>query len=258
MPNEHATTEGEYAFPWTADHLAAADEQIRLCEFVARDGTATITLDLQNYLSLHRYVRELVLTLDATKRASDLNEERARLLHLANALRAYRRPVGRPRKLSTIAKGSGLLAQFANEARKPASKGGRPPSYPMEFLAELNAAVIELWNEKYSGNLRFNVSAALKDVLREFAKSKGVPRDETEQKVADIFSDWYKPLMKYRAAHGERLNAKSQNLRKNALNFQPLLANFGRWQTANHSGKHHAATKGRHGTQTGKARGRRK
>jgi len=259
MFSELVDTVPEYSFPWLAEHIAAIDEQIQLCESVAKDGTATVTVDLPNYLSLHRYTRELILLLDEVKRHANASEQRARLLEL----RTYRRPRGRPRTLKSIAKGTGLLAAaFATESKPQSRKGGRPRTNSPDDLSEYNAIVTEYWREKHGDDSRLNVKRGLRELLsswaEEYAKKRAISPTEIAGAVANAHESLYKPLMKYRAEQGQRLNRKSQNWGKKTPDFSGLEATFGRWQSVPYGGIHQAARRHKGEPQTGKARRQRK
>lgn len=258
MTAEPADNASAFAFHWLAEHLASVDEQIRLAESVKQSGGAALQVDLLNYISLHQYARELLLLLDSLERSRRTAESRVKALELARALRAYRRPVGRPRKVRLAALGTGLLGAFTEPEKPEPRKGGRPRENPEEFWAELNAAVVEAWANRNGDSAKLNVSVGLKAFITDYTKSKNYTGKEATQKIRATHRAWYKPLMKYRRRIGQAVYAKSQNRLEKAPNFAPLLANFGRLSTANRSGTHNAATKGKHGHQTGTARARKR
>jgi hypothetical protein len=242
-----------------AEHLAELREEIRMAELLANSADGTLQVNVRNYISLHQYARELILLLDEVASIRKLAEQRIKALESDLAIRTYRRPVGRPRKISL---GSlvqkGLLGSFA-ETEKPAPrKGGRPPIYPDDFLFELNAAVVETWDKNHGDNARFNLKTALREVLTDYAESRGTDPTKVNRRIEATIAVWYSPLSKYRIKQGLRLRSKSQNRLKKAANFEPLLEIFARWHPSPHSGTHNAATKGKHGRQTGKARARKR
>lgn len=214
MTNEPAGNASEFAFPWLAEHLASVDQQIRLAEFANKSGETSLQVDLPNYISLHQYARELLLLLDSLERSRQTAESRVKALALAAALRARRRPVGRPRKVMLAALGSGLLGAFTESEKPEPRKGGRPREYSEQFLAELNAAVVETWARRRGDSAKSNVSAGLTAVLTWFAKSLKFTREEATPKIRATHGDWYKPLMKYRKRIGETVYTKSQNRSK--------------------------------------------
>lgn len=258
MTDEPADNASDFAFHWLAEHLASVDEQIRLAESVKQSGGAALQVDLRNFISLHQYARELLLLLDTLERSRRTAESRVKALELARALRAYRRPVGRPRKVRLPALGTGLLGAFTEPEKPEPRKGGRPRQYSEEFLAELNAVVDEAWAKREGDSKRLNVSVGLTAVLTEFAESKKYTGKEATQKIRATHRAWYKPLMRYRKGIGESIYTKSQNRLENAPNFDPLLKDFERLSTANHSGTLNAATRGNRGPQTGNARPRKR
>jgi len=247
-----------FALPFLAEHLAWIDEHLRLADCLHKAGDKTINVDLQNQVSLLQYVRMLLLLLDTTEGQRKAAADRAWKLELARALRAYRRPVGRPRSVRLPALGTGLLGAFNEQEKPKRRKGGRPREIPEDFWPELNAAVAEAWAKQNGDSVRLDVTAGLRAVLTDFAESRNYSKDEAAKKITAIHAKWYSQLMKYRKRAGESIYSKSQNRSGNTANFAPLLENFGRLSTSNHSGKHQAVTKGRHGPQTGKARRQRK
>lgn len=259
------TTEQGDATTDVASHLAESlewiNQQIKLAEYLHKGGDTTIRVDLPNYISLHRFTRELLLTLDVVERARISATSRVQALELERAFRAIRRPVGRPRKFNLAALPAlrtGLLGGFNESLAPEPRKGGRPRKHTEDFWAALNVVVVEAWMARNGDSAKLNVSVALTAVLDDYAASKAIAPKEAARKISEIHRNWYRPLMKYRKSIGESVYMKSQNRPEKRPDFGPLLASFERLNTAFRSGKHHAATKGTHGPQTGNHRARKR
>lgn len=168
---------------WSTKDIAYVDEQIRLIQSAVDAGDTTLTVDLRKYLSLHRYLRD-VLDLCSTYR-------RQMMVH---ALLDWKRPVGRPRK--------------AKSGSPPkSSKGGRPAKYSEKVLQEMNEHV----ESKVREGRRLGIKTALGQVIDDLVGAREPDTRKRERGVQRLVGVWYKPLMKYRSRAGLRLRQKSQN-----------------------------------------------
>jgi len=161
MRQSNNPTEGNLSGDWIAEHIDDVDAQISLIQSVLDAGETRLAIDIRNYLSLHRYLRGVL----ENYRAAEQRAIEYRQMWLAQAVRNWKRPRGRPRKTS-----SGLLAGLRVPA-PPKNPIGRPRKHPGNFFQELNELVESVVSDSRRLGKLLNIKAALTRVIDETLQS---------------------------------------------------------------------------------------
>jgi len=196
------------------EHAAFLHEESGPVDALIRAGETTVSVDLQNYLSLHRFAEELAKGWAEQVELTNALQERNQQLQIAHLLQNYKRGPGRPRKvtLGMLARQAGLLG---TAARSP-KKRGRPPKSTEEDKTFIVAYVLRTKDRiaERTGRPvgRVTDKEAIEELEREHPPEEPMALYRSRARVAKIC----KLVSKYRKELGVQIRPrKSRNSIKN-------------------------------------------